>query len=212
MDHPEQRLREDELNQLRARLATLESQLHKTPPHWEAQGFYGLYHATAGLMLGIIGAAASLLFNVIGSLMVNQDPMQLIKVYLTFPLGEKALSPDFNNNIALALGCCLYLGTGMLFGVPFQLILARFLPRAGIAGRLVAATVLGLVLWLVNFYGILSWLQPAVTGGKWIIDPKVLPPLVGAATHLVFAWTMAIVFPWGNYQPYFRQTETVSQG
>ncbi|MFM2096296.1 MAG: hypothetical protein RIS70_3420, partial [Planctomycetota bacterium] len=27
------------------------------------------------------------------------------------------------------------------------------------------------------------------------------------ATHLVFGWTMAIVYPWGLYQPYRLQTE-----
>lgn len=207
MNESDQHDVESELTELRARLASLESKLHESPPHWEAREFYGAYHATAGLMLGIIGAAASLLFNVIGSLIVGQDPMQLIKVYLTFPLGAKALDPSFNNSIALALGCCLYLGTGMLLGVPFQLIMARFFSRAGLLTRLIAASVLGILLWLLNFYGILSWLQPALFGGNWIVDPKIMPPLVGAATHLVFAWTMAVIFPWGNYQPYYRQTE-----
>ncbi len=207
MNDPEQQAVETELNELRARVASLESKLHDAPPHWEARDFYGAYHATAGLMLGIIGAAASLLFNVVGSLIVDQDPMQLIKVYLTFPLGAKALEPEFNNSIALALGCCLYLGTGMLLGVPFQLIMARFVPRAGLMQRLLVGSVLGIVLWLLNFYGILAWLQPALFGGNWIVDPAILPPWVGAATHLVFAWTMAIIFPWGNYQPYHRQTD-----
>jgi hypothetical protein len=72
------------------------------------------------------------------------------------------------------------------------------------------ATILGLVIWAVNIYGVLSWLQPILIGGNWIADAKTLPPWVAAATHLVFAWTMAYVYPWGNYQPYRRQTKAVA--
>ena len=38
------------------------------------------------------GVQDALLVNVIGSLAVGQHPLKLIQVYLTFPLGEKALS------------------------------------------------------------------------------------------------------------------------
>lgn len=198
---------ERELQELRRRMAQLEEKLQTRPPHWEAREFYFTYHATTGLILGMIGASASLLFNVIGSVLVKQDPLQLIKVYLTFPLGEQALADNFDNSIALAVGCCLYLATGMLLGIPFQLIVARFMPEGSLSSRLLLATFLGLALWLVNFYGVLSWLQPMLFGGHWITDPAVLPPWVGAATHLVFAWTMAVVYPWGMYVPYRRQTD-----
>ncbi len=207
MSEPEQKAAENELAELRQRVAKLETKLREPPPHWEAREFYGLYHATAGFMFGGIGAAASLLFNIVGSLLVSKDPLQLIRVYLTFPLGEKALAADFNSGIALAVGCCLYLATGMLLGVPFQLVMARFFSGAGLMTRLVVSTVLGILLWLLNFYGILAWLQPALFGGNWITDPAILPPWVGALTHLVFAWTMGLIFPWGNYQPYHRQTD-----
>jgi len=51
------------------------------------------------------------------------------------------------------------------------------------------------VLWGVNFYGILSWLQPALFGGNWIVDPQYLPPWVAAGTHLVFGLSMALLYP-----------------
>ena len=44
-----------------------------------------------GFLLGLLGAMASLLFNVIGSLVAGKNPLELIRIYLTFPLGEKAL-------------------------------------------------------------------------------------------------------------------------
>jgi hypothetical protein len=131
----------------------------------------------------------------------------LIQVYLTFPLGEKALGDDFSTGIALAVGCCLYIATGMVLGIPFQMVIARFLPQAKLGPRLALASALGLALWLINFYGILSWLQPMLFGGNWIVDPQLLPPWVAALTHLVFAWTMALIFPWGAYSPYRPQTE-----
>ncbi len=95
----------------------------------------------------------------------------------------------------------------MLLGVPFQMVMARVLPKGTLWQRLGLATVLGLLLFALNFYLIISWLQPLLIGGNWIVDPNILPPWVGAATHLVFAWTMALIYPWGAYEPYRRQTE-----
>ena len=70
------------------------------------------------------------------------------------------------------------------------------------------ATVVALAIWLVNFYGILSWLQPAVVdmSPENLIVERV-PWWVAAATHLVFAWTMVLVYPLGEFTPYRRVTE-----
>lgn len=200
-----------ELARLQARVAELEADVQAGgdgEPRWRGRG-YNAYYATTGFALGIFGAAASLLLNVIGSALIGQHPLQLIKVYLTFPLGEKALSPEFDNNVALAIGCCLYLGTGMLLGILFQLVLAWFTgtgsSESTLAKRLLVATGLAIVVWLVAYYGLLTWLQPALFGGKWIVEQ--VPWYVAAATHLVFGWTMAVVYPLGTYQPYKLQTE-----
>ncbi len=198
-----------ELESLRKRVQQLDVELHAPPEHWQASEYYATYHATTGFFLGGIAALASLLFNVVGASLFEKHPLRLIQVYLTFPLGEKALGDNFNTGIALAVGCCLYIATGMLLGIPFQMAIARFIPNAKLGVRLVLATVLGLVLWVINFYGILAWLQPLLFGGSWIVDPNLLPPWVAALTHLVFAWTMALLYPWGAYVPYRPQTEVV---
>ena len=196
------------LETLRQEVSQLELELASEPQTWtsDESNYYGFYHATTGAMLGAIGAMASLLFNVVGSLAIGQHPLRLIQVYLTFPLGEKALTDEFAGGMALALGCCLYIGTGMLLGIPFQMAIARFIPRSSLMTRLLFATVIGIVIWGVSFYGVIAWLQPLLFGGNWIVEPATLPPWVGAATHLVFAWTMALVYPWGEYRPYQRQT------
>jgi hypothetical protein len=196
---------------LREQVQELESELaaETKPTHWRPKGYYTAYYATTGFLLGMFGAATSLLANVIGSLIFSgvdgepQSPLRLIQVYLTFPLGETALKLD--NGITLAIGCCLYLGTGMLYGMIFQLALTRFTPDATFGKRLLVVSGLSLAVWLVNFYGILSWLQPLLFGGNWIVE--LVPWWVAALTHLVFAWTMVIIYPWGLYIPYQLQSE-----
>ncbi len=201
---------EAELAALRDRVDALETELESQPsPTGQFPGYYTAYYATTGFMLGMFGACTSLVFNVVGSLMVStadghpQHPLRLIQVYLTFPLGERALLMD--DGLALAMGCCLYIATGMLLGIVFNLVLTRFTAGVSFGYRLVVATGFSLVVWVVNFYGILSWLQPLLFGGRWIVD--MIPPWVAAATHLVFGWTMALVYPWGLYVPYHVESE-----
>jgi hypothetical protein len=117
--------------------------------------------------------------------------LQLIQVYLTFPLGARAL--ELEGGGLLALGCLMYLATGMLYGMLFVLVLSYFLPNADLRGRLVACSVMALAVWAVNFYGILSWLQPWLFGGRWITE--LIPWWVAAVTHLAFGWTIAYVYP-----------------
>ncbi|MCC7291674.1 MAG: hypothetical protein IT449_06405 [Phycisphaerales bacterium] len=183
---------QDEVDQLQARLTTSAAR-----GSWAPRGYYTAYHILAGMVLGFIGAGASLLLNIVGAAMLDKHPLHLIQVYLTFPLGEKAL--ELNSGFALAAGCCLYMGTGMIGGVPFHLILSRFLPEAAPAKRFVVVSVLSIGVWVINFYAVLSWLQPLLIGGNWIVDQ--IPIYVAVATHLVFGWTMLLVQSWGRFIP-----------
>ncbi|MBS0209539.1 MAG: hypothetical protein JSS27_11365 [Planctomycetes bacterium] len=199
-----------ELEELRTRITDLERELGASDESgWPPRGYYTAYYATTGFMLGIFGAAVSLIFNIIGSLVwsrysgVEQSPLRLIQVYLTFPLGESAL--HIESVLTLAIGCCLYLATGMLYGIIFHLALTRWTADRGLMARLVFVSALSLAVWLVNFYGILSWLQPLLFGGDWIV--RLVPWWVAALSHLVFGWTMVLVYPWGTYVPYQVETE-----
>ncbi len=190
-----------ELERLHKRVAELESQVHSIQPTtWKREQvpFYPTYLAWSGAILGMIGAVGSLLVNVIGSLAVGQHPLKLIQVYLTFPLGEKALAEGLDTGIVVAIGCCLYILTGAVLAVPLQLILVRFFAGADVKVRLGVGTIAGLLLWLVNFYVLIAWLQPVLFHGNWIVEQ--VPPLIGALTHLVFAWIVAILSPWGTFE------------
>ena len=94
----------------------------------------------------------------------------------------------------------------MFLGIPFQIILTRFANGGGLPVRLAIASVIAIAIWLINFYLVLSWLQPMLFGGNWIVDPKHLPVWVAVLTHLVFGWTMAVVYPLGKFEPYHART------
>jgi hypothetical protein len=210
MTDQEQTAIQRELAELRARVAQLESEVASPAPpdrQW-TRGYYLTYYATAGFFLGMIAAVASLVFNIVGSLLVGQHPLQLIRVYLTFGLGRKALDLELDQGdggLALIIGCCLYIATGMLLGVIFQVVLSRFADRGPLAKRLAIATVLAVAVWLANYYLLLSWIQPLLFGGNWIVE--LIPVWVALLTHLVFGWTMALVYPLGMYEPYRAVSE-----
>src|SRR5262245_2351614 len=195
-----------ELSDLRQRVEQLEEEAVAAEPisrEWTRR-YYLSYYATTGFFLGMIGAVTSLVFNVVGSLFVGQHPLQLIRVYLTFGLGERALRPELESEVALAIGCCLYIATGMLLGIVFQVVLSRFADKGTLANRLLIASALGIGVWIFNYYLVLSWLQPLLFGGNWIV--RLIPWWVAALTHLVFGWTMALVYPLGMYEPYQVRT------
>lgn len=194
-----------ELEQLKARVAELENEvIADVPLSFAPKEYYLGYYATTGFLLGFLGACTSLLANVIGSVVMSQftgeaqHPLRLIQVYLTFPMGEEALKTD--TGLLLAIGCVLYIGTGMLYGMFFQVVLSRFFPNSTLPARLLICSILAIVVWIVNFYLLLSWLQPLMFHGNWIIS--MVPPWVAAATHLIFGWTMALVYPLGEFHTY----------
>jgi len=194
-----------QVGQLEAELAASGSAARRIEP-FQPPRYYTAYYATTGFMLGGIAAIASLLLNVVGSLLIGQHPLELIRVYLTFPLGDRALQVD--SGLTLAFGCCLYIGTGMLLGIPFYLALTRWTPHSSFWSRMVLISVLSVAVWGLNFYGILSWLQPLVVNmsPQNLIVNKI-PVWVGLLTHLVFGWTMVLVYPLGQMVPYRRVTE-----
>lgn len=212
--------KQQQLAELKHQVAELEAEVSKetAADQWDHSKFYGTYYGTVGFVYGGIAAMVSLLANVIGAPIADKNSLEIIRVYLTFPLGEKALGLAsaegsqyvISDGTILALGCCLYIGTGMCLGVLFHWVICRFALRRSLVVRLIWGTALAVAVWVVNFYGILSWLQPALFGGNWITDPEILPGWVALSTHLVFGWTMALMAPLGEFELYRRPTDTLS--
>ena len=207
--------KQSELAELRRKSTELEAEMLEAAAvdPFRLTGFYTMYYTTTGFMLGLVAAAMSLVVNVIGASVVKDSPLEIIRVYLTFPLGERALAVTgesnvyaVNNGVVLACGVCLYLATGMVLGVPIHVVLARFTAKSSMAVRMVFASAVGIFLWAIMFYGVLSWLQPMVCGGSWITDGELLPTWVAAGTHVVFGMSMAALYPLGQFSPYLRPT------
>lgn len=209
----DQESKHQELAALKQHVRELEAEIGAAEKmsQWPPQGFYGMYYATSGFMLGAFGAVASLLVNMLFAPLAGKSPLELIEVYLTFPMGEQALdlSTDAQGGLILTLGVCLYIGTGMLLGVPLYWVMVRICGKdPSLLKRMVVGAVIAVLLWLIAFYGVLSWFQPTLQGDNWITDPAVLPPWVAAGTHIVFGLTMALLYPLGQFTPYQRPTES----
>jgi hypothetical protein len=168
---------------------------------WPEKEFRPMSCIKSGALLGAIAGCVTIAMNVIGSVVwpaisgEPQHPLRLIQVFLTFPLGESALRLE--SGWLLGFGCLLFLVTGMLYGMLFEFAISYYLPHVGVVGRVLFFTLLALLVWIVNFYAVLSWTQPLFFGGHWILD--LIPWRVACLTHLVFGWTMAILYPWGGY-------------
>lgn len=203
--------KQQEFDNLVKRVQQLEAEIAegKLEERWQPKGHYAAYEATSGFVLGVFGAAAALMVNVICAPIAGKPSLELIRIFLTFPLGEQALKLQsqagggyaVSDGMILAFGCCLYLFTGMLLGIPMYIGLSRMAGKSGVFGRMIVGAILGLVLWGINFYGILSWLQPALFQGSWILDSSLLPWWVAAGTHVVYGVTMGLLYPFGQFLP-----------
>jgi hypothetical protein len=171
------------------------------PPAWPPRGYYVLWHVVVGITLGGFAALVSLGANAIGAPLLGEHPLQLIRVYLTFPMGAAALAAE--KGLVLTIGCGLYLATGALYGIAVHMVMSLFFAEAPGVVRFGIATAIGLAIWIVNFYLVLSWLQPLLLGGNWIV--AMIPWWVGALTHLAFVWTIFLGESFvGRFQPYAR--------
>lgn len=179
-------------------IRTLEAEASAPPERrWPPSGYYLLWHVVVGAVLGGLGALISLFGNIVGAPLFGRRPFELIRVYLTFPMGAGALDAD--EGVLLFVGSLLYLVTGALYGVLIHIVLTTYFAQAPPKKQFLVASGLGLALWIVNFYLILSWLQPMLLGGNWIV--RLVPIWVGALTHLVFAWVVWAGQRWGKFEP-----------
>lgn len=163
---------------------------------WPPKKFYWWYHITSGAILGGFGSITSLLFNIIGAVIVGKHPLELIRVFMTFPMGEAALKSDADT--VLIIGVILYIVTGSMLGILFELVMARFFKNDSMPKKIAVAVCIGVAIWFINFYLIISWLQPLLFGGSWILE--LMPWWVAALTHVVFGLTMLLIGEWGHFE------------
>lgn len=193
-----------EIAEQRAQLARLEQQLSQaedtpatTRPGWPPKGFYLTYYVVAGLMIGVLGSLTSFLANVVGSLLLEQDPLLFLRVYGTVFLGPEALTThDLNFFMLVAV---VHFSLGAVAGAVYHVLVNAFVPdRAGL--QIGLGALYGLLLWVVNFYVVILWIQTSVFGQAYVLE--LMPAWVAALTHVVYGVTLGVLQPLGRFVPY----------
>jgi hypothetical protein len=187
-----------EIQRHRSALIALESQLAEpATTHWPPVGFYLTFYVVAGTTIGILGSLTSFIFHVLGSLMVNQDPLMFLRVYGTVFLGPWALTTDDLNFFMLV--AVVHFSLGAIAGAVFHVLVNRFVPdRTGL--QIGLGVLYGLLMWIVNFYLILSWLQPRLVGEAFVLE--LMPAWIAALTHVIYGLTLGLLQPLGRFVPY----------
>ena len=137
--------KQEELEALRAKVEQLEAEVAlPTVPQWEISRDYPMYYAAGGFLLGLLGAMISLLFNVDRFVAVRQRPdgsgprLPDLPAWRQSPAtGRRGAATAYAipDSVIIALGCCLYLATGMLLGIPVCLAIRQFAPRSPLVTR-----------------------------------------------------------------------------
>jgi hypothetical protein len=148
-------------------------------------------------LLGVLGSLTSFLFNVLGSLVVNQDPLRILRVYGTVFLGAKALTTDDLNFFMLV--AVVHFSIGAVAGAVFHVLVNRFVPDRPLL-QIILGGLYGLAIWVVNFYCILIWLQPRLVSEPYVLE--LMPVWIAVLTHLVYGLTLGVLQPLGRFVPY----------
>ena len=182
----------------RTALVELESRLAEpVTANWPPVGFYLTFYSVAGTTIGIIGSLASFAFHIVGSLLVNQDPLRFLRVYGTVFLGARALTTEDLNFFMLV--AIVHFSVGAIAGAVFHVLVNRFVPDRGWL-QVALGALYGLVMWIVNFYFILSWLQPRLVGEAYVLE--LMPAWIAALTHVIYGVTLGLLQPLGRFVPY----------
>jgi hypothetical protein len=115
-------------------------------------------------------------------------PFMFLRYYATLREGSAALLMTSRSFLLNAI--VMHLAVGSALGAIFVLIVSgRDIQRFT---RYIAAGIgFGLGVWFINFYLLLSWIQPLVNGKSYILEN--IPWWVAAVTHALYGITVALV-------------------
>lgn len=193
--HAEIAKHREAIARLEARLEEIEGPKPADP--WPPEGFYLTYYVVAGLMLGVLGSLTSFLMNVAGSILVDQDPLLFLRVYGTVFLGKEALvTSDLNFFMLVAV---VHFSVGAVAGAVFHVLVSLYTPEKAIVTVGLGAAY-GLVMWVVNFYVVIDWLETSLYGRAYVLE--LMPAWVAALSHMIYGVTLGALQPLGRFVPY----------
>jgi hypothetical protein len=147
-----------------------------------------LYFATIGAFAGYLGSLVILGADIASAKLMGFAPFMFLRYYATIRDGSGALLMTSRSFLLNAI--VMHLAVGSALGAIFVLIVSgqdiqRFM-------RYMAAGIgFGLCVWFINFYLLLSWIQPLVNGKSYILEN--IPWWVAAVTHALYGLTIALV-------------------
>ncbi len=151
-----------------------------------------VYLGTVGALAGFLGSVTSFVANVLGAWALDVERLMLLRVYATIFEGPDALLLEDTPFVAEVL--LVHIVVGALFGVVFVALTSQFPQIRQPVHYAAAGLGFGLLLWIGNFYLVLSWLQPLISGEAYIVEN--IPWWVAALTHICYGLTLAAVaFP-----------------
>lgn len=157
--------------------------------HWALQGVIG--GAIAGIVFSMFEMAWGYLT---GGMEMAVAPLRMIG---GIALGSQALEPTYPLLTAAVAGVLVHMPLSMMYGAAFALAVGAIAPRSGTGALVVAGIVVGLALWVVNFYIV----GPAA-GWTWFA--QMTDPVVQAVAHGAF-----FGIPLGLYVSRFRPSQAV---
>ncbi len=151
-----------------------------------------VYLGTVGALAGFLGSVTSLVANVLGAWALGIERLMLLRVYATIFEGPDALRVENTSFVAEVL--LIHIVVGAMFGIVFVALTSQLPQIRRLVHHAAAGLGFGLLLWIGNFYLILSWLQPLISGDSYIVEN--IPWWVAALTHICYGLTLAAVdFP-----------------
>jgi hypothetical protein len=184
-DLAERAIRQWQMSRSKTERHDLAKQTEVIPAEVRAEG--GISTFTVGSVAGFLGAITCLICNIAGALVLGVEPLRLLRIYATILEGRGAL--DISRADFFIAAFTLHIVTGIFFGTIFALGARKFC--AGLQRYILAGAGYGIAIWLVNFYGILSWLQPLLHGSAFILTD--IPIAVAVLTHVNYGLTVALV-------------------
>ena len=154
-----------------------------------------MYFGTIGAVAGFLGSLAMIAADILAAQVMGKPPFMMLRVYATLRDGAGALSlSDWTSFLSAFV---MHLALGSALGAIFALSFSGRARYQSAGHYLSAGLVFGLSIWIINFYLLLSWIQPLINGREYILSN--IPWWVAAITHALYGLTLAAVcFPFRN--------------
>jgi len=147
-----------------------------------------LYFGTIGAFAGYLGSVVILGADIAGAKLMGFAPFMFLRYYATLREGSGALLMTSRSFLLNAV--VMHLAVGSALGAIFVLIISgRDIQR--FTRYLAAGICFGLCVWFINFYLLLSWIQPLVNGKSYILEN--IPWWVAAVTHGLYGASVALI-------------------